>query len=162
MAYSIPRKGQSERYRIMTRFYDNVAGTWKKGQAVEWSEEWSGWHMAAGVVSAPCGYTKVRVSVDYCNNCNTAYFDGMFLHKEEFGQSYSYDSKGNLISQKGLTALQDAATYDAFNNMTSYRQPGRPDTVKTQLNYGGSDAERKKHLLHSITTPLCATARPMV
>lgn len=44
------------------------------------------------------------------------------------------------------TCLKVNAVYDAFNNLTEYRQAGQDDTVKTLLEYGASDAERKKHL----------------
>lgn len=69
------------------------------------------------------------------------------MYKEEFGKSFQYDSKRNLLSSKYLVSLKDNAAYDAFNNLTEYRQAGRADTVKTRLEYGSTDAEKKKHLL---------------
>ena len=83
-------------------FYDG--NTWKAGADCDvlWSEEWSGWHMAAVPLAAPCSYSRIRVMLHYTDNYNTAYFNGLFLHKEEFGQSFSYDSKGNLLSTKDL------------------------------------------------------------
>ena len=115
--------------------------------------------MAAAPAVAPCDFTTVRVSLDYQGNYNTAYFDGVFLHQEEFGQSYSYDSKGNLISQRDLTSLKDAATYDKYNNLLTYRQAGRANNVRTVLTYGTTAAEQQKRLLRTSTSPLGTVSR---
>ena len=153
-AESIPRKGTADRYSMNISFYDGNA--WKTGADCDvlWSEEWSGWHMAAVPLAAPCSYSRIRVMLHYTDNYNTAYFNGLFLHKEEFGQSFSYDSKGNLLSTKDLAALQDGAVYDAYNNLINYRQAGRPANISTRLNYGSTNQERQKRLLKEITAPL--------
>ena len=54
--------------------------------------------MAAVPLAAPCSYSRIRVMLHYTDNYNTAYFNGLFLHKEEFGQSFSYDSKGSRLT----------------------------------------------------------------
>ncbi len=122
--------------------------------SIEWSEEWTDWQFAAGPVVAPCNYTAIRFNVDYERNINYAEFNGLFLHKEEFGQTYVYDSKGNVLSAKNAASLEDGATYDAFDNILTYFQPGRSSSVKTTLEWGSTDAEKKKHLLRKTTSPL--------
>ncbi len=77
-----------------------------------------------------------------------------FLHKEQFGRSYQYDANGNVLSTKNLAALQSYATYDAFNNMLSYRQPGRPSGDKFTMTHGSTDAEKKTHLVKTSKSPL--------
>ena len=153
-AYSTPRKGALNRYSMKISFYDGSSWNTDENMHVLWSEEWSGWHMAAIPVSAPCSYTKIRVALHYTSNYNVAYFNGLFLHKEQFGPSFSYDSKGNLLSTMNLASLQDHAVYDSFNNLTEYRQAGRPADVSTSLKYGTTDPERQRHLLKEITSPL--------
>ncbi|MGJ4850992.1 RHS repeat domain-containing protein [Bacillota bacterium Meth-B3] len=108
-----------------------------------------------GMCIAPNNYTKVRISVVYMKNINKANFTNIFLHREAYGQTFTYDADG----KKNVTAVQDLAlqksgmTYDGHNNMTSYRQPGRPETVKHTMTYGDA-TDQKKHLLESHTTPM--------
>lgn len=152
--FSKPRKGENFRYNIRVAFLKSGTSTRVNSDSIEWSEEWTDWQFAAGPVIAPCNYTSIRFNVDYERNINYAEFNGLFLYKEEFGQTYVYDSNGNILSAKNAASLQDGATYDAFNNMLTYYQPGRPANVKTTLEWGNSDEEKKKHLLRKSTSPL--------
>lgn len=153
--YSKPRKGEDQRYNIRVAFLKaGTTNTRVNTPSIEWSEEWTDWQFAAGPVVAPCNYTSIRFNVDYERNINHAEFGGLFLHKEEFGKTYGYDEKGNVLSTKNLASMQSHATYDAEDNMLTYRQPGRPFTVKYTLDWGSTTAEKKKHLLKSTTSPL--------
>lgn len=153
--YSKPRKGEDHRYNIRVAFLKSgTSSTRENTPSIEWSEEWTDWQFAAGPVVAPCNYTAIRFNVDYERNINYAEFGGLFLHKEEFGQTYIYDSKGNVLSAKNAASLQDGATYDAFDNILTYYQPGRSSSVKTTMEWGTTDAEKKKHLLRKSTSPM--------
>lgn len=153
--YSKPRKGEDFRYNIRVAFLKSgTSSTRENTPSIEWSEEWTDWQFAAGPVVAPCNYTAIRFNVDYERNINYAEFGGLFLHKEEFGQTYVYDSKGNVTSSKNAAELQDGATYDSFDNILTYYQPGRSSSVKTTMEWGTTDAEKKKHLLRKSTSPL--------
>ena len=153
--YSKPRKGEDFRYNIRVAFLKaGTSSTRMNTPSIEWSEEWTDWQFAAGPVVAPCNYTSIRFNVDYERNINYAEFGGLFLHKEEFGKTYAYDENGNVLSTKNLAAMQSHATYDSEDNMLTYRQPGRPSTVKYTLDWGSTTAEKKKHLLKSTTSPL--------
>lgn len=153
--YSKPRKGEDYRYNIRVAFLKSgTSSTRENTPSIEWSEEWTDWQFAAGPVVAPCNYTAIRFNVDYERNINYAEFGGLFLHKEEFGQTYVYDSKGNVTSSKNAAELQDGATYDDFDNILTYYQPGRSSSVKTTMEWGTTDAEKKKHLLRKSTSPL--------
>ena len=37
------------------------------------------------------------IILEYQNNCNRAYFDGAYLYRDYFGQSFTYDDDGNVI-----------------------------------------------------------------
>lgn len=153
--FSKPRKGEDFRYNIRVAFLKaGTSSTRVNTSSIEWSEEWTDWQFAAGPVVAPCDYTSIRFNVDYERNINYAEFGGLFLHKEEFGQTYVYDSRGNVLSAKNAASLQDGATYDAFDNILTYFQPGRSAAVKTVMEWGESDEEKKKHLLRKSTSPL--------
>ena len=152
--FSKPRKGENFRYNIRVAFLKSGTTTRVNSDSIEWSEEWTDWQFAAGPVVAPCDYTSIRYNVDYERNINYAEFNGLFLHKEEFGETYVYDSKGNILSSKDAASLQDGATYDSFDNILTYYQPGRSSSVKTTMEWGSTDAEKKKHLLRKSTSPL--------
>ena len=154
MNFSKPRKGENFRYNIRVAFLKSGTTTRVNSDSIEWSEEWTDWQFAAGPVVAPCDYTSIRYNVDYERNINYAEFNGLFLHKEEFGETYVYDSKGNILSSKDAASLQDGATYDSFDNILTYYQPGRSFSVKTTMEWGSTDAEKKKHLLRKSTRPL--------
>ncbi len=153
--YSMPRKGENFRYDIRVAFLKSgTTSTRENAPSIEWSEEWSDWQFAAGPVVAPCAYTSIRFNVDYERNINYAEFGGLFLHKEEFGKTFAYDANGNVTSTKNLASQQSYATYDSYDNMLTYRQPGRPSTVKYAQTWGDTETEKKKHLLRTSTSPL--------
>lgn len=150
--YSRPIRDESRRFCIRVAFR-NGAGAFVDGGFISWNEEWTDWQYINGAVIAPSAYTAVRFNVDYEKNLNYADFDGLTLYKEEFGNTFSYDEDGNVTAVKNLAKLQAHATYDAYDNLTGYVQPGRPDTAKTTMTYGSSDAEKKKRLLRSLESP---------
>lgn len=75
-------------------------------------------------------------------------------YREQFGQSFAYDSKKNLTSVQNLAGQKSNMVYDTFDNLTSYVQPGAADTEKYSFTYGSSDADKKKHLARTSTTPM--------
>ena len=119
---------------------------------VMWSEEWSGWQFAAIPIVMPWRYTAVKVQMVYQNNLNEAQFSNLFLHKEEFGRSFAYDSNGNITSVKNLAAIQSGSEYDDYDNLISYHQPGRSEEY--ELEWGSKTADKKLHLLRKTTSPL--------
>ena len=72
------------------------------------------WQFLSDVVIAKKPYSAIRVSCIYSNNENTAYFDGISFHKEEFGQSYTYDEDGNVT--KSSDAAAKSSSFDYTNN----------------------------------------------
>lgn len=152
--FSKPRKGENFRYNIRVAFLKSGTSTRVNNDSIEWSEEWTDWQFAAGPVIAPCNYTSIRFNVDYERNINYAEFNGLFLHKEEFGKTFAYDDKGNVTSTKNLASMQSYATDDDYNNLLTYCQPGRPASDKYTLEYGATAEEKKKHLLVKSTSPL--------
>ncbi len=135
-------------------------GTWSDYWFCPFNEEWTSWQYAS--FGAPCkyDYTMIEVGIVYNSNCNYAKFTNIFLHREEFGQTYTYDENKNPVSTRSLSSQQSNATYDSADNMTSYVQGGRDASVadnKYIFYYGGTDAEREKHLLLRSCTPMKQT-----
>ena len=76
----------------------------------------SGWQFKSEVVIADSDYSKVYIYLVCTNNANETYFDNIGLFKEEFGQSYTYDGEGNVISTKDNTKNEQTFKYDPNNN----------------------------------------------
>lgn len=150
--YSRPIGDDPRHFGIRVAF-KNSSGTRENGEVLSWNEEWTDWQYVSGAVIAPCNYTEIRFNVDYEENVNYADFDGFTLYKEEFGNTFAYDEDGNVTAVKNLASKQAKAEYDDYNNLLSYVQPGREETVKTVLTYGDNNSEKKMRLPRSITSP---------
>ena len=72
------------------------------------------WQYAASPIVADGTFTSIKIELAYDYNANTAYFDGIQLYKEEFGNSYTYDENGNIISVKDVQG--QITTYEYTNN----------------------------------------------
>jgi YD repeat-containing protein len=80
------------------------------------NEDSSDWQYVTNKAIAEKAYNSVTVIYRYYYNQNTAYFDGFQLFKEEFGQSYQYDDKGNLITTEDLVSSNSKFEYDTSTN----------------------------------------------
>ena len=70
------------------------------------------WQFVSAQVIAPADYSKVYVYLDYQNNENTAVFTLPYLYKEDYGQTYTYDDDGNVISSVDLAASETSFAYN--------------------------------------------------
>lgn len=69
------------------------------------------WQFLSRQIKAEGDYNKIRLYLIYYKNCNTIYFDNLGLFKEEFGESYQYDKKGNLITSQDLAKQNSTFQY---------------------------------------------------
>ena len=113
----------------------------------------SGWQCVSAQIVAPKSYYGIQVGVFYERNANTAMFTNISLTRGLYGNVYTYDAKGNITAVKDLSNQKSAATYDSFDNLLSYVQPGSATTEKYLFTYGSTDAEKKRHLPLTSTTP---------
>ena len=93
------------------------------------------WQFASVPAAAKRAYSSVTVYLEYSYNANTAYFDGIQLFKEEFGSSYTYDDKGNVISVVDLQKQKTEYEYDANNNLTKIIQNNKAKVTYTYDDY---------------------------
>ena len=66
----------------------------------------TGWQFKSEVVIADSDYTNAIVYLVCTYNENETYFDNVGLFKEEFGQSYTYDENGNIVTTEELAEGQ--------------------------------------------------------
>ncbi|MDO4337443.1 MAG: RHS repeat-associated core domain-containing protein [Eubacteriales bacterium] len=84
----------------------------------EFSPDILDWQFLSDICVAKKDYTSIRVSYTYCRNANQAFFDGLALYREEFGQSYTYDKDNNLISVTDAQKNAAKFEYNSSNDMT--------------------------------------------
>ncbi|MBR6509839.1 MAG: DNRLRE domain-containing protein [Clostridia bacterium] len=97
-ANAVPLSGW--KFIILIRFYKD--STTVNEQSILFNSYTTEWQKVAGVAKASGDYNKVTFWLLYYKNCNTVYFDNAQLIKDTFGTSYTYDSKGNLLSTVDL------------------------------------------------------------
>ena len=152
--------GNVRGFRFHIQFYvKDKAGKWSwktgKGGKHHFNPAWVGWQMQAGAAIAPANYSKVRVTLICKAQPLFTKFTNFFLHREEFGRSYTYDGKGNVITTTARDGQQSGAEYDAHGNLISYRKPGRPKKdPRYKMKYGSSEQQKKQHLLRETKTPM--------
>lgn len=142
---------------IAYRFVNGSAnGDWKY---LEFSREWIGWQFGCWPVVATGAYTKIEYTINYARNAQTGMFSNVFMYREQFGESFAYDSDKNVTSVQNLANTKSKMEYDDAHNLTSYIQPGAADTEKYTFNYGSTTALRKRHLLLQSKTPQGVTQK---
>lgn len=67
-------------------------------------------------------YTSVKVSVVYDNNINSMYTTGVYCCKEDYGQTYTYDKDGNVVSSVDLASTKSSFAYKG-NQMSKLLNP---------------------------------------
>ena len=75
------------------------------------------WQYLAFPFVAKHDYTNIRIYASYSYNANKADFADFHVYKDDFGASFTYDSKGNVTSVKDKSAQETAFQYDDYNNL---------------------------------------------
>ena len=81
------------------------------------------WQFLGDVYVAKQDYTSIKISYTYCKNANMAFFDGLSLYREEFGQSYTYDDKNNVISAVDAQRNASRFEYNEGSDLTGITDP---------------------------------------
>ena len=68
-----------------------------------------------------CLYQRERFPNTYCRNANLAFFDGLSLFKEGFGQTFTYDKDNNIIAVTDLQNQKQKFEYNENLDMTGKR-----------------------------------------
>lgn len=152
-ATSVASGGNHFKACIISRFKD-LDGNWSSWQYNEYDVQRVGWKFAEWAIVAPSDYQEFRIGIQYARNTGTAMFSNVFIHREEFGQSFAYDDNKNVVSVANQSTQKSGMEYDDADNLKSYRQPGAASSVKYTMNYGSSTSERQKHLLKESATPM--------
>jgi len=121
-------KGGSLPVDVSGRYFALDVGIRRTDGSYQWAvipfnEDSYTWQYVSGRVKADSDYTSINIYGLYYKNDNNAYFDGFQLCKEEFGESFQYDDKGNIISTEDLVKQQTDYKYDGEDKLTSVKDP---------------------------------------
>ena len=97
-------------FEIALHFY-NSSNTWLKKKVIKLNDDLNTWQFVSGKVIAPVDYDHIGIEIDYSYNVNTVYATGAFCYKEEFGQTYTYDKNGNVVSSVDLANTESNFAY---------------------------------------------------
>ena len=129
-------------YRMIVRFYNG--STTVNSKYINFNSATEAWHKAAGQAIADGSYTKIIVYITYYNGTNDAYFDNVTLTKDFFGNTYTYDSKGNITSTADLANTEENTfTYDGNSRLV---REANITGSSIEYNYDSS----KPHQLNSV------------
>ncbi len=69
------------------------------------------WQFLSDTFVVPADYGNLGISLVYDHNVNNAHLTGAFCYKEQYGQTYDYDSKGNVTSVVDLAKTNSSFSY---------------------------------------------------
>ena len=124
------------------------------GGSAQWNAQDNTWQFACGRVQAERDYSYVRFVLMYHDQINHTDYANMFLYREPYGALMGYDSRGNCITRTTSARLTGGSTYDDFNNVLTSFQPGHSAADAASYTWGDTDAEKKRHLPRTVTSPL--------
>ncbi|MBQ2816044.1 MAG: RICIN domain-containing protein, partial [Clostridia bacterium] len=80
------------------------------------------WQFNSFCAIAEGDYAYAKVSVIYDNNINELSTTGIYCNKEEYGQTYTYDKNGNVVSSTDLASTTASFAYKG-NQMSMLLNP---------------------------------------
>ena len=104
-------------FEVQVKLYD---GTYEiQTETLSFNYGTDQWQYLCGEVTAVNSYDSAVVILRYANNSGVAYFDGLQLYQERFGETYDYDEKGNLLQSSSMSQQASSGyTYDDDDNIT--------------------------------------------
>ena len=106
----------------VTIFVRKTSGT-NQVISKEINADGTGWQFVSGEFITDADYQWIRIHILNNFNANETYIDNVGLFKEEFGQSYTYDEKGNIINTRDLAKNKSTFEYDSNNNLIASINP---------------------------------------
>ena len=156
----------SRNFELHIEFY-NTSGQYVVGIPVKFNPYVRDWQFTSQKIIAPSDYTFVNVYYMYMGNIHTANFTGMCLQKEQYGQTYTYDDDGNVVSSVDQANSQSQFNY-TNNQLSKMFNPSGSnyaysyDPTNRQLEYAlSSDGVMEEFAYDSAGNPTAATTWAM-
>lgn len=96
-----------------------IFGTAGQGDWLDFpiSSDSTAWQFTSNEFKTKYDYTSIEVYLVNYANANEVYFDDVSLLKDDFGQSYSYDKNGNLVSTQDMAKQDSTLQYNGKNEL---------------------------------------------
>lgn len=98
-------------FEVSITYYNSTSNTQGKITVVPNYELKDEWQFVTGSAVIPIDYNYFDLSINYDGNANECYFTGAFVYKQNYGEIYNYDTKGNLISNKDSLDTTSSYSY---------------------------------------------------
>ena len=118
---------------------------------IPFNPDCSNWQYLSDTVVAVNDYTSATLYILYYNQANSVYFDGIQLYKEQFGQSYTYDGSGNVLSITDLAKQNSTFVYDNNNLKTLTDPKGNQFAYTYDNNHNLKTATSAENVVYSFT-----------
>ena len=107
------------------------------------------WIYVSNKLIANADYDTIKIYLKCNYNANYTYFDDVTIFKDVFGESFSYDSKGNVISVVDMAKNTASITTNAAKtDITSYK-----DGAGNTYSFSYNTSAPKKHELTQCVSP---------
>ena len=124
-------RGRAFRIRLTFQYTDNTTETFD----ANFNPDTDQWQFAAQKALAARAYSAATLQIQYHYNVNTVYFDGIQLFEEQFGNTYTYDDKGNVVSVQDLQKQITQYEYNANNDLIKIIQDNKAKVTYTYDNH---------------------------
>ncbi len=109
-------------FKIGVHYYD-LNGAWKGFREIPCNPDLkNAWQFVTGELILPQDCSSIAIAMYYDYNVNNAYITGAFCYKERYGQTYTYDKDGNVVSSVDLANTNSSFSY-ANNQMKKMTNP---------------------------------------
>ena len=109
-ANSVPAENVIRHFRFSLHYYD-TNGAWVSEATINVNCDVTDWQFVSSELIVPVDYSYLTIHLIYFNNANSVSMTGAFCYKEEFGQTYTYDSNGNTVSSVDLAKTSSEFAY---------------------------------------------------
>ena len=122
---SVPQTAGTGRYFALDICLNYNDGS-QQYKVVDFGFDSTTWQYASALIVPASNHqsktiTSVVVYFLYYKNENWAAFSGLNLALDKTGTTYSYDSKGNLVSAKDMAGREEVLSIDSANRLTQYK-----------------------------------------
>lgn len=130
VAYSVPTNDQKTgvtdystyRIRIELKGANGTATFTNSENIIDFNPYLDEWQFMSKALVSPIDFTSVTFYFEYDYNVYFAMFAAPFIFKELYGQSYTYDNNGNVVSTVDLATTEATFAYQN-NNLSQMINP---------------------------------------
>ena len=111
-------------FSLALHFYRSADDSNPESVKINANDDYKDWQFVTGKAIAPIDYHHICFEVIYYSNVNSVSMTGAMCYREQFGQSYTYDNEGNVVSAKDLANANSSFAYQDNNLVNAINPSG--------------------------------------